>query len=499
MAAAEVQGREAVPPLAPDELPEGTVPGTWGWQIPPSRGDIDAATARAVREQRVATRLDNLALWRAGLARLSHYDPDYEYDVVHEYEHDWTTDPDYGCDGIYLLDYDDDGFVSPEASRHLLLIAAIVHTLCDALGNRAVHEMEVHYLPELGEALGLLTGEGKGKSYVKPDLTVLPPEHALPPDWERGKWRRALNLELGDPIPELVVEIVSPTSERRDSADKVRLYAALGIAEYLVIEPGEPPDPAHDEPGRTPLISGCSLRVQTVPIDKRGIRRSLSVSAEYPCACGAGKQIKCLSSNGRMKNRASGAMPQATANDLVNGEESSVENNAAFAWARWRLLSSSWMRRCPTCSGKTATALKHFGSKEGCRRMWRNASWQYRKSPASGIPCYRTMRNWTTTTHQNPTAKPVPRHRVPFSHRRDRPSMVHSIDGRGSSLSLGRPAALCLGTRHRSGGQFQTGLRGGQYRVDFQHPLSQFLAFGNQGSSPATPPGRTGGIAEPID
>ena len=249
MAAAEVQGREAVPILAPDELPEGTMPGTWGWQMPPSRGDINAATARAAREQRIANRLDHLPLWRAGLARLAHYDPDYEYDVVHEYEHEWTTDPDYGCDGIHLLDYDEDGFVSPEVSRHLLLIAAIVHTLCDALGNRAVHEMEVHYSPKLGEDLGLLTGEGKGKSFVKPDLTVLPPEHALPPDRERGKWGRALNLELGDPIPELVVEIVSPTSERRDFADKMRLYAALGIAEYLVIEPGEPPDSVHDEPG----------------------------------------------------------------------------------------------------------------------------------------------------------------------------------------------------------------------------------------------------------
>ena len=225
------------------------MPGTWGWQTPPSRGDIAAAMARAARKQRIANRLDHLALWRAGLARLAHYDPDYEYDVVHEYEHEWTTDPDYGGDGIHLLDYDEDGFVSPEVSRHLLLIAAIVHTLCDALGNRAVHEMEVHYSPKLGEALGLLTGEGKGKSFVKPDLTVLPPEHALPPDRERGKWRRALNLEMGDPIPELVVEIVSPTSERRDFEDKVRLYAALGIAEYLVIEPGEPADPAYDEPG----------------------------------------------------------------------------------------------------------------------------------------------------------------------------------------------------------------------------------------------------------
>ncbi len=52
------------------------MPGTWGWQSPLRRGDVDAATARTVREQRINSRLDHLALWHAGLARLSHYAPD---------------------------------------------------------------------------------------------------------------------------------------------------------------------------------------------------------------------------------------------------------------------------------------------------------------------------------------------------------------------------------------------------------------------------------------
>ena len=254
MAVVEVQGRLPVPTMAPDEMPEGTIPGTWGWGSPPRRGDVDAVTARTVRQRRMDARLDHPALWRAGLARLSHYAPDYEYDVAHEYERDWTTDPDYGAEGVKLLDYDEDGFVSPNATRHGSLIALIVQALRDALGNRVANEPELHFDQRIGEMLGLLTGEGKGKNQVVPDLVVLPPELAWPADRERGKRGRVLHLEQGDPVPELVAEVVSPTSEQRDLEDKRALYAALRIAEYLVIEPGEPPDPFQGDPEISPAI-----------------------------------------------------------------------------------------------------------------------------------------------------------------------------------------------------------------------------------------------------
>ena len=84
LAVFEVQGRSSVSTIAPDEMPEGTIPGTWGWESPLRRGDVDAATARTVWERWIDARLDHPALWRAGLVRLSHYVPDYEYDVAHE-------------------------------------------------------------------------------------------------------------------------------------------------------------------------------------------------------------------------------------------------------------------------------------------------------------------------------------------------------------------------------------------------------------------------------
>ena len=38
--------------------------------------------------------------------------------------------------------------------------------------------------------------------------------------------------------PDLVVEILSPSTARRDLGEKLRLYAESGIAEYWIVDPG---------------------------------------------------------------------------------------------------------------------------------------------------------------------------------------------------------------------------------------------------------------------
>ena len=270
------EATRAVPNGHPEERPLEV----WNWRVPPWRGDTDAATARAARTRRTAWRLDHPAAWRAGLEQLDHFEPEYNYDVVHEYEDEWTTDPDYGGDGIHLREYDEDGFVSPEHRRHMPFLMAMLDVLVDMLGNRVEHEVEMHFSARIGKMLGLLTGKDEGKSQVKPDLMVLPRALELPTGRERSKEGRTIRLDAGHPVPELVVEIVSPTSEHRDLEDKLELYAVLGITEYLACDPGTPPDPDADDPGSPAEL----LLFQLQP--NGTYRQADDVSACYSNVCG---------------------------------------------------------------------------------------------------------------------------------------------------------------------------------------------------------------------
>lgn len=198
--------------------------------------DADPTMTRAAREERAAWRLDHLDAWLRGLGELDHHDPEYEYDVAHEYEDDWTTDPDYGIAGVDLCEYDKDGMIilpDPRAGR---VQHGTSDTVCDALGNRVEIETHVHYrLP------GAERGRRRRVKRVRPDLMVLPPALELPPEEDLDpddKPDRTLRLHEGDPAPELVLEILSEGGALRDLDEKRQLYAHLGVAEYLVYDLG---------------------------------------------------------------------------------------------------------------------------------------------------------------------------------------------------------------------------------------------------------------------
>lgn len=201
----------------------------WDWRVAPARGDTDAATARAAHAQRIAWRLANPEAWRAELARLDHYAPEYAYDPGHEYEHDWTTDHLYVFEDLVLsrMEYDRDGFVSRIEMRHKLLQVAIAATLSALLagrGRQAVVEPRLYFDSDtyVGDV-------------VRPDVAVSP----LPSEPPAGRDEDTtynIRLEEGDPVPDMVMEITSPSSRHNDLNEKLELYADLGIAEYLVFD-----------------------------------------------------------------------------------------------------------------------------------------------------------------------------------------------------------------------------------------------------------------------
>ena len=200
--------------------------------------DADPHMTRAAREARTAWRLEHLAEWHRGLETLFYFDPEYAYDVVHEYEDEWTTDPDHSGDGIKFYEFNEGGVLEPTDDRRTLLEGVLLILLRTVLGNRAESQGRLYFAGDLAERLQLLTRGGNPGSYVKPDLMVFPLAYELPAGVHRDRSDCALRPHEGEPPPELVVEVLSVSSVARDYGVKARLYAALGVPEYWVCDVG---------------------------------------------------------------------------------------------------------------------------------------------------------------------------------------------------------------------------------------------------------------------
>jgi Uma2 family endonuclease len=102
---------------------------------------------------------------------------------------------------------------------------------------------------------------------LEPDLLLVLNEHTnILQDWVRG-------------APDLVIEILSPTTAARDRGIKLKAYARYGIAEYWIVDPAAQAiemyrltadgfrliaTRAKDSSVETPLLPGFSLAVAPV-------------------------------------------------------------------------------------------------------------------------------------------------------------------------------------------------------------------------------------------
>jgi Uma2 family endonuclease len=69
------------------------------------------------------------------------------------------------------------------------------------------------------------------KAYVSPDVMVVRPAHTL------GTNIASYTIGEDGPAPFLAIEVLSErTHQQRDLTDKVRLYAQLGVSEYIVVD-----------------------------------------------------------------------------------------------------------------------------------------------------------------------------------------------------------------------------------------------------------------------
>ncbi|MCM2270605.1 MAG: Uma2 family endonuclease [Thermoanaerobaculia bacterium] len=73
---------------------------------------------------------------------------------------------------------------------------------------------------------------------VSPVDVELAPHSVVQPDLVYvGAERAAIVKEHVEGAPDLVVEVLSPGSARRDLGEKLRLYAEAGVAEYWIVDP----------------------------------------------------------------------------------------------------------------------------------------------------------------------------------------------------------------------------------------------------------------------
>ena len=191
----------------------------------------DPAMTRAAR---AARRLEHLAEWRAGIERLNHYEPGYPYDIAHEYGPEWTTDPDYGPDGVHLCEFDEDGALYADDKRPQAIEVYMRDTAEDRVGRRVVYQSGYGFVKEIAIRLKRYTAQGDPANVVKPDLLVMPSEADLDP----ALIPEDRQPRPDDAVPELILEILSKSTAAKDLNDKRLLYETLGVHEYLVYDLG---------------------------------------------------------------------------------------------------------------------------------------------------------------------------------------------------------------------------------------------------------------------
>lgn len=85
-----------------------------------------------------------------------------------------------------------------------------------------------------------IAGASGGIAFVAPLDVVLADHSVVQPDVIYiGAANRGIIGERLEGAPDLVVEVVSPGTSRRDRGEKLALYAESGIKEYWIVDPGE--------------------------------------------------------------------------------------------------------------------------------------------------------------------------------------------------------------------------------------------------------------------
>ena len=185
------------------------------------------------RNERIAWKMRHWPAWRAHLEALPHHDAGYDYDIAHEYEEDWTSDPDYG-DDIRRIPHTLHGDLDTQCVQDHICLQDAGHRLVAKSPAGASGRLAT--LLERRLAFAGVDWWPTANRQVRPDLAVLDLDR-LPDGRDEDDARRHIRMDKDDPAPLLIMEITSPNSTRdRDWHLKKHLYAELGVQEYLIVD-----------------------------------------------------------------------------------------------------------------------------------------------------------------------------------------------------------------------------------------------------------------------
>lgn len=97
-----------------------------------------------------------------------------------------------------------------------------------------VHQVVAALLYQHLYAIGRTAG---GKAFIAPlDVTLADHSVIQPDTFYVSAQRRSILRERIEGVPDLVIEVLSPGTARRDRGEKLALYAAMGVPEYWIAD-----------------------------------------------------------------------------------------------------------------------------------------------------------------------------------------------------------------------------------------------------------------------
>lgn len=135
------------------------------------------------------------------------------------------------------LTYDDFCLLPDDGKRYEIIDGELLVTPSPRIRHQMIVTRLSRYLLEFVENNGL------GQVFVAPLDVVLSDYDVVEPDLLYVSKERASALAEGKNVqgsPDLVIEVLSETTENRDRTIKLKLYARSGVREYWIIAPEGP-------------------------------------------------------------------------------------------------------------------------------------------------------------------------------------------------------------------------------------------------------------------